>query len=110
MTNRYRPNEADCPVPLTLLSLLLRINEEQAAHHLQQLPEQQRVDLAFFCFARAHMRPLALRIAALCSDEALTRSTGLLGEILLEQSKKGPTKSRTLEGPYKRTVTLARCA
>lgn len=110
MTSRYRPNEADCPVPLELLSFLLRISEDQAAHQLNQLPEQTRVNLAIFCFARVHMRPLALRIAALCSQDALARLAGLLGELLFEQSRGGTNSGQMPKEPYKRTVTLARCA
>ncbi|MBB4000492.1 hypothetical protein [Aureimonas pseudogalii] len=110
MTNRYQPNEAPCPAPLELLARLLRVSDEQAAETIGSLPERQRAELAVFCYGRAHMRDLGLQIAALCSEAMMTRTAGQIGNAVFHQARQIRTATKAVGEPYRRTVTLARCA
>lgn len=110
MSNRYQPNEAQCPVPLELLALLLRVSDEQAGETINSLPERQRAELAVFCYGRNHLRDLGLKIAALCSEAVMTRVAGSIGSMIVHQARQSGTPGTAMSAPYRRTVTLARCA
>ena len=108
--NRYRPNEPTSPVPLDVLSLLLRSDEARVAEIVQQLTGGQRAALAVYCFARAHMRTLGLLIARNCTERTLVAVGGTMGQTLFDQADNsesfdaGPVEYR------KHKVTLARSA
>lgn len=110
MTNRYQPNEAQCPVPLELLARLMRISDEQANDTIQGLPERQRAELAVFCYGRGHLRDLGLKVAANCSDADLIRTAGVAGAVIAQQARQPQARVAQAGEPYKRVVSLARCA
>ncbi len=85
MTNRYNPNEPVVLSRLNLMALLLRAPEERVVEMAWEMPERQRAALAIHCVARTHMRPIALVIAAECSERALWQAGGRVGQILFEQ-------------------------
>ena len=110
MTNRYKPNEAACPVPLELLALLLRSEEERVAVTVATLPMAQRAALATFCFSRCHMRDLGIQVASLCDEPALRAYAGTAGEALFDYSRNPMTFDTDPTPIHKRKVTLARVA
>jgi hypothetical protein len=75
-------SEASCPVPADLLGQLYRANPETAAEMVDELPESRRIELALFCYSRAHLRPLGLAIAGTCDPARLVRNAGTLGQVL----------------------------
>ncbi|KAB0678101.1 hypothetical protein [Aureimonas leprariae] len=110
MTSRYRPNEPTSPVPLDVLSLLMRSEEARVAEIVRQLSGGQRAALAVYCFARAHMRSLGLQIARHCEGRTLVAVGGPMGQTMADQVESGEAFD---VGPYqhgKRKVTLARFA
>ncbi|WP_279480155.1 hypothetical protein [Aureimonas sp. SK2] len=110
MSNRYRPNEPTCPVPLELLALLLRSSEERVVETVRELPPLQRAALAAYCVARTHMRRIALVIAAECSEHALWEAAGKVGLALFEQCRDQASFDREPGLPSKRKVSLAKVA
>ena len=108
--HRYRLNEPTSPIPLDLLSLLMRADEARMSEIVQQLPDAQRAALAVFCFARAHMRSLGLRIAAECSERALVSAGGAMGQAMRDGINNGEAFDAGPAQPARRKVTLARFA
>jgi hypothetical protein len=107
--SRYVPNEANCPVDVGLLALLLRSDATRLAEILQGLPLSQRAALAAFCYSRCHMRDLSFQIASSCDEKSLRTAAGSIGEALLLSSRNSAAfdiESR----PAKRGITLARFA
>ena len=52
-----------------------------------QLPDNQRANLAQFCYQRVHLRELGLRIAATCDYQTLQHSFGRGAEVIYKQSR-----------------------
>ena len=77
--------DAPCPVSADALGQLYRADPVSAAGMLDGLPEDRKVELALFCYSRAHLRPLAMSIAAKCDAARLAREAGTLGEVLAAQ-------------------------
>lgn len=74
--------DENCPVPSDVLARLYRANPDLALDMLDDIPEKQRIELALFCYSRAHLRPLGTRIAATCDAERLARIGGVLGQVI----------------------------
>ncbi|WP_061938657.1 hypothetical protein [Aureimonas sp. AU22] len=110
MSNRYRPNEPACPVPLELLALLLRSSDERVVETVRELPPLQRATLAAYCVARTHMRRIALVIAADCSEHALYEAAGTVGLALYEQCRDQASFDREPGVSLRRKVSLAKAA
>lgn len=110
MSNRYRPNEPTCPVPLELLALLVRSSDERVVEIVGDLPPLQRATLAAFCVARTHTRRIALVIAGECSEHALYEAAGMVGLALFEQCRDRASFDREPGLPTKRKVSLAKVA
>jgi hypothetical protein len=108
----YRPNlnEAKCPVPLELLALLLRSDEDRTVETVLALPEAQRAALALYCFGRCHMRALGLLIGRHCGERALEAAGGSAGLVLFSQAQNPEPFDAGLASPQKRKVSLARFA
>ncbi|WP_156386752.1 hypothetical protein [Aureimonas sp. Leaf454] len=87
MNGRPIANEAPCPVPLEMLSLLLRADAANTETIAMSLPVPQRAALAAFCYNRRHLRDLAFRLALHCDDRSLVRAAGTVGIVLYEQSR-----------------------
>ena len=79
--------DAHCPVSADALGQLYRADPDRAAEMVNGLPEGRRVELALFCYGRAHLRLLAMSIAARCDTARLVREAGTLGEVLATQSR-----------------------
>ncbi len=110
MSERYRPNEPTCPVPLELLALLLRSPDGRVAEIARELPPLQRATLATHCVARTHLRRIALVVAAECSEEALWEVAGKVGLALFEQCRDQAAFDREPGFSSRRKVSLARVA
>jgi hypothetical protein len=96
------PNEEYCPIPLEQLGSLLR-GREEGIGSISKLPMMQRVEIALFCYRRAHLRNLAIRIAQTCDQATLRRVGGAPGEALLRAGAYAAgsivTTKVTLAGP-----------
>ena len=104
---------ANCPVSLDMLGKLYRAEPSMVGKMVELLPESDRVQLALYCYGRAHLRDVALTVAALCDAKSLSRLGGVLGQVLSAQSsgvraRYGEDAPRCMPG--KRPVTLARSA
>lgn len=108
--NRYVPNEPASPVPLDVLTLLMRSDEARVSEIVRQLPDAQRATLAVYCFSRSHMRTLGLRIARDCSMQALVTAGGATGQTLSDQIDSGEAFDVGPTQNHRRKVTLARFA
>jgi hypothetical protein len=89
MTNDFRQAEADasCPVTLTFLGELYRADPAAVATMLTAFSEDHRARLAIFCYGRAHLRNLALKIAETCDAKRLGEIAGTLGQVLAAQCR-----------------------
>jgi hypothetical protein len=84
------PNEETCPVPLSLLSELMRAPEAAAGALINTIEHPERSQLALFCYRRAHLRQLAHAIASRCTRDQL-REVGLIaGDALFIASRELP--------------------
>ncbi len=110
MSDRYRPNEPTCPIPLELLALLLRSPDERVAEIVRDMPPLQRATLATHCVARTHLRRIALVVAAECSEQALWEVAGRVGLALFEQCRDQAAFDREPGLSGRRKVSLARVA
>ena len=82
-------SEANCPIPVDMLGQLYRAEPVKALDIVEDLPESQRIELALFCYGRAHLRPLAMSIAGTCDATKLVRNAGNVGEALAIQCRQG---------------------
>lgn len=110
MSDRYRPNEPTCPIPLELLALLLRSPDERVVETVRELEPLHRATLAAYCVGRTHMRRIALVIAAQCSEHALFEVAGRVGLALFEQCQDQASFDREPGPASRRKVSLARVA
>jgi hypothetical protein len=85
MTNLHPMNEANCPISTDVLAELYRSDAGMAANLVEALPETQRIELAMFCYSRAHLRPLAMSIATKCDTTKLMLVGGNAGYALALQ-------------------------
>ncbi|HEX2017505.1 MAG TPA: hypothetical protein VGO17_01075 [Aurantimonas sp.] len=104
------PNEATCPVPLEILALLLRSDDRTKAALIREIAPASRARLAFFCYNRVHLRPLAFRIAGLCELRDLRLIAGLKGDLLYQQATEQGLFEDGGTGSRKKGVTLAKSA
>lgn len=104
------PNETDCPVPLEILALLLRSDERTKQALIRELPGGTRARLAFFCYNRVHLRPLAFQVAALCDLADLRMLAGTKGDLLYTQATEQGLFEDGTHQSRRRGVTLARTA
>ena len=105
------PNEATCPVPLEVLALLLRSDERVRAALIKEIPATVRARLAFFCYNRVHLRPLAFRIALLCELKDLRMLAGAKGDLVYQQATEyGIFEDAELATPRHKGITLAKTA
>ena len=105
------PNEASCPIPLEVLALLLRSDERTGQALIGEIPGRQRARLAFFCYNRVHLRPLAFKVTALCDLADLRLLAGTKGDLLYSQATETGLFEDDEHGHrHVRGVTLARTA
>ena len=80
------PNEAACPVDLSILALLMRATDGVKAMLIAELGAKDRVSLALFCYNRTHLRALAFEILRHCDEFDLHRFASGNGAHLYEQA------------------------
>lgn len=88
MANDFGRAEADreSPVSLDVLGELYRADPETLAERLRALSDEQRARLALYCYGKAHMRDMALTVAATCDPAKLEEVAGPLGRVIAAQS------------------------
>ena len=105
------PNEASCPIPLEVLALLLRSDDRTKQALISEIPGRHRARLAFFCYNRVHLRPLAFQVTALCDLAELRLLAGTKGDLLYSQATEKGLFEDEDHGPRRvKGVTLARTA
>ncbi len=105
------PNEASCPIHLEILALLLRSDDRTKQALIAEIPGRQRARLAFFCYNRVHLRPLAFQVTALCDLADLRILAGTKGDLLYTQATEKGLFEDDEHGPRRvKGITLARSA
>ena len=97
----------DCPVTEELIGRLYRSSQHEIHDVVAPLPMTQRAKLAAFCYCRAHLRDIAMAIAATCDLETLMTAGGRAGNFLFEQSRELPNEERPRSVSRHAKVTLA---
>ena len=75
---------------LLMMARLKQFNSQSPTNTLaiaENLPLDQRARLCHFCYSRAHLHSLALRIASTCDLRTLMNEFGAAGKIVFEQSR-----------------------
>jgi len=89
MARQFYPSFRDlselCPVPDNVFTLIHRATPTEAIAIAKLLPDVQRAKLAFFCYARAHLRECGRAIATACSEEDLVREGGIVAHAIIAQ-------------------------
>ncbi|WP_139798167.1 hypothetical protein [Fulvimarina manganoxydans] len=80
-------NEQTCPVALDMLAQLIRTDGEAREALIATIPSVTRVKLAFFCYARVHLRTLGFEVILGCELAELRRLAGAKGDLLREQAE-----------------------
>ncbi len=80
-------NESPCPIDERDLTDLNSSQPADAVSVAEQLPPLQRARLCQFCYEKAHLFELALRIASTCDERTLVAVFGNPGKIVFEQSR-----------------------
>ena len=94
-----------------LIERLYSSNEPAIAEFVSALPQDERVSVAVLCYGRAHLRDIALEIAATCDRAALIDAAGkIMGDILFTQSRQQTPLPVHRYRYRKATITLASVA
>ena len=80
-------NEGPCPIDEKELSEINTGSPKDSAAIAADLPPMQRARLSQFCYSKAHLHGLALRIASTCDLRTLEAVFGRAGKIVFEQSR-----------------------
>lgn len=65
-----------CPVTDATLSRLYRAGPAEVRAIAMELPELQRMQLAAFCYARAHLREVGREVALVCNTDKVVSIAG----------------------------------
>src|SRR5260370_35305731 len=84
-----------CPVRDELLGEMYRANENGLSMLVESVSSDVRAMLALFCYRRSHLHPLALSIAASCSERELIQLGGRAGPTLYALSREAPATPPT---------------
>jgi len=96
-----------CPVTEELIGQLYRSSQHDIHDVVAALSMTRRAKLAAFCYCRAHLRDIALAVAATCDLETLQTAGGRAGNFLYEQSRELPNEQRPRTVSRHSKVTLA---
>ncbi len=83
-----------CPVREELLGEMYRANEHGLVRLVESVSSEVRAMLALFCYRRSHLHPLALAIAASCSERELIHFGGRVGSTLHALSRSPAAHAR----------------
>lgn len=105
--------EIECPVTPDVLAKLYKADGPLVAELVAAMSPLDAARLAIFCYGRAHLRDMGLKIAAGCDPRGLIQIAGVLGSVLSEQSRNrkldfGRDGAGRGRGPSR--VTLAKAA
>jgi hypothetical protein len=97
-----------CPVREELLGEMYRANEHGLVRLVESVSSEVRAMLALFCYRRSHLHPLALAIAASCSERELIHLGGRVGSTLYALSR-SPAARATPSAAYgqRKPITLS---
>jgi len=91
-------HEPACPIDERELAGLNNSDPKDAVSVANQLPPLQKAKLAQFCYGKAHMHELALRIASTCDLYTLIAVFGKAGRTVHEQSRDTEATLGSLKG------------
>lgn len=98
-----------CPVSLDMLGRVYRAGAGDLPALIGAIPERTRARLAAYLYGRSHTHELGLTVAAACTQAALWKAEGLLGEAIYAQSRQSyarPTHGEPRSSAVKK-VSLA---
>ncbi len=96
-----------CPVRDELLGEMYRANENGLPKLVESVSSDVRAMLALFCYRRSHLHPLALAIAASCSERELVELGGRVGTTLYALSREPAVRSAPLVYGNRKPITLS---
>jgi hypothetical protein len=102
-----RPRTAAAMVSSELVGQLYASHQHGLAEVVETLSQEQRAAVALFCYGRAHLREIALAVAAMCDEWSLAEAGGKLGEAIFAQSRLQPKSADRPLPIGRRKITLA---
>jgi hypothetical protein len=98
-----------CPVREDLLGEMYRADEKGLPVLVHSVSSEVRAMLALFCYRRSHLHPLALTIAASCSERELIQLGGRVGSTLYALSREAPSSRPAALSAYghRKPITLS---
>ena len=96
-----------CPVRDELLGEMYRANENGLPKLVESVSSEVRAMLALFCYRRSHLHPLALAIAASCSERELVELGGRVGSTLYALCREPATRSAPSAYGNRKPITLS---
>ncbi len=100
-------DEAECPVPLSVLGQIYRGDSETVDAIVADIPPRTRARLAAYLYGKSHTHEIGLRIAATCEEADLIQAAGLAGSVLHAQSRSRSLRAAEPRLPAARRVSLA---
>lgn len=91
----FGPAERDavCPVSLDALGALYKADPYDLPELIADVSIEIRPRLALYCYGKAHLRSLAVAVAAECQEGELAAVGGIVGEALASQAKNGQKRA-----------------
>jgi len=96
-----------CPVRDELLGEMYRANANGLPLLVDSVSSDVRAMLALFCYRRSHLHPLALSIAASCSERDLIQLGGRVGSTLYALSREPAARSTVSLSGHRKPITLS---
>ena len=96
-----------CPVRDELLGEMYRASEHGLPRLVESVSSEVRAMLALFCYRRSHLHPLALSIAASCSERDLIQLGGRVGSTLYALSREPAARSTVSLSGHRKPITLS---
>ena len=79
--------DAVCPVSLETLNDLRGADPADFVAMIRDFSEEKSVRLALFCYNRAHLRDVSLKVASTIDPTRLAELAGTMGEVLAAQCR-----------------------
>jgi hypothetical protein len=95
-----------CPVGDDLLGKMYRASPSGLPLLVESVSSDVRAMLALFCYRRSHLHPLALAIAASCTERELIHFGGRVGSTLYALSR-GPAARSASSSSHRKPITLS---
>ena len=96
-----------CPVGDELLGEMYRASNHGLPKLVESVSSEVRAMLALFCYRRSHLHPLALAIAATCSEQELSQCGGRVGAVLYAQSRDGKAGQSGASSGGRKPISLS---